>query len=139
MQKLSKMKFVIFVSLLWLLPSCATPPPNVPACKHLPQRLWEDPETKRLELRASPACWKAIKEPECGYCVRIVDGGEIWIGEKMLYNNKPWSQIREEAIILPAEESYAPLSTHIINSCKRLNCSKDATRFKVKLDRLSEK
>lgn len=51
---------------------------------------------------------------------------------------KPMSQYEAEAIILPAEESYAPLSVDLINLCKMSNCNKDVTKFKVKMDSISK-
>lgn len=35
---------------------------------------------------------------------------------------------------MPAQESYAPLSAHIINSCIQLKCDKEVTKFKVKVN-----
>lgn len=137
MQMLKWKNCALLGILSWLVINCASMPPNVPACKHLAQRLVENPKTKHLELHPSPACLKTIGEPECGYCVNIVKGEERYIGERGHFlNGKPWSQIKREAILLPAVESYAPLSTHIINQCRRLNCSNDVTRFKVKLDQV---
>ncbi len=95
--------------------------------------------TGHLLLTPSPTCLKQVGEPECGHCTYIVSGKEIYVGEAEKYqlNKKPWSQIQNEGIILPAVESYAPLATYIINSCKKMNCQDDVTRFKVKLDSLN--
>jgi hypothetical protein len=124
--------------LCFFLTSCATTPPNVPVCEHFAQRLWEDPQTGHTLLSPSPTCMEKIGEPECGHCVWIVEGQEAFLGEKEghLLNGKPWSQIRKESVYLPAKESYAPLATYVINSCKKLRCNDDLTKFKVKLDSL---
>lgn len=65
-------------------------------------------------------------------------GREIFIGEKPInfLNGKPWSKIRAEAVYLPSVEAYAPLSTYIINACKKMKCSNDVDRFKVALGNL---
>lgn len=82
---------------------------------------------------------KEIGEVECGHCTYIVSGKEIFVGEnqKTFLNGKPWSQLKIESILVPAQESYAPLSSYIINSCKKMNCSDDVTRFKIKVDTLN--
>jgi len=82
---------------------------------------------------------KQIGEPECGHCVWVVEGQEAFLGEGRghWWNGKPWSQLRRESVYLPAQESYAPLATYIINACKKMNCSDDVTKFKVKLDSLN--
>jgi hypothetical protein len=79
-----------------------------------------------------------IGEMSCGHCVYVVSGKEIFIGENApnQLNGKPWSAIKEEAVYLPAVESYAPLASYIINSCEKMNCNKQVTAFKVKLNSL---
>lgn len=69
-----------------------------------------------------------------------MSGKIIFVGEdeKNHFNGKPWSQLQSQSILVPAEESYAPLSTYIINSCKAANCSDDITRFKVKIDAVKD-
>lgn len=117
---------------------CTPRPPDVPACEHLGQRLTVDPVTGHDMLEASPTCMQEIQERECGFCVYIVSGRKIFIGENAphLLNGKPWSKIRTQSILLPAVESYAPLSAYIINSCKKMNCDDDVARFRVKLGTL---
>lgn len=134
MQK--NVKWQLFATSLLLLNSCAPKPPNVPACEHLGQHLSSDPISGHLLLTPSPTCLHSVGEPECGHCVLIVTGEEFFIGENSPYllNGKPWSKIRGEAVYLPAVESYAPLSAYIIDACKKMKCSDDVTRFKVKLD-----
>lgn len=138
------MRFVKFllliISFASLLSSCTPKPPDVPVCEKLIQRLATDPKTQHLMLTASPTCMKQIKEPECGHCTYIVSGKEIYVGEnpKTHLNGKPWSQIQKESILVPAQESYAPLASYLINSCEKMNCSKDIQRFKVKVDSLKE-
>jgi hypothetical protein len=136
---MNALKFLLSIILSLSLTNCTPKPPDVPVCEHLKQRLTTDPVTGHLILKASPVCMKEIGEVECGHCTYIVSGKEIYIGEneKFHLNKKPWSQLREESILMPAEESYAPVATYIINSCKKMNCSDDVTRFKVKLDSLN--
>lgn len=135
---LKESKWLLLGALLFLTNNCAPKPPDVPVCEYLTQHLSTDPGSGHLILTPSPTCLKQIGENECGHCVTIVSGAEIFIGEKEghLLNGKPWSQIRRQAVYLPAEESYAPLETYIINACEKMNCSKDVTKFKVKLDSL---
>jgi len=68
-----------------------------------------------------------------------VSGKEIYIGELPAHQlkGKKWSQLKAESVYMPAVESYAPLSTYIINTCKKDNCSSQVTGFKVKLDSLN--
>lgn len=80
-----------------------------------------------------------IGEFECGHGVYIMSQREIWVGEKKehFYNGKPWSQLKRESIFVPAVESYAPLTTYLIDSCKKMDCSEEVDRFKVKIDELT--
>lgn len=121
------------------LSSCAPKPPDVPVCENLSQRLSEDPVTHHLVLSGSPTCLKEIGELECGHCVLLVTGIESFIGENEPHrlNGKPWSQIKRESALIPVTESYAPLAKYIIDSCAKMNCSEDVTRFKIKLDALN--
>lgn len=138
---LRELRWLPFVCLSWLAlnSGCAPKPPDVPACESLTQRLSTDPKNGHLILTASPTCMKAIGEPECGHCVYIVSGKEIFVGEKSAFhlNEKPWSQLKQESVLLPAQESYAPLAAYTINACKKMNCSDDAGKFKIKLDTLN--
>lgn len=134
------MKWQHFAILSWLLISgCAPTPPDVPACEHMAQRLATDPVTGHMLLTPSPTCMKQISEPECGHCVYIVSGKEVFLGEQAGHwlNGKPWSKLRQTSVYLPVAESYAPLATYIINACKKMNCSDDVDKFKVKLDSLN--
>ncbi|RYG93861.1 MAG: hypothetical protein EON58_17485 [Alphaproteobacteria bacterium] len=105
----------------------------------LEQRLSTDKKTGHLMLTPSPTCMKEIGETTCGHCVYLMSGDEIFVGEKKenWLNGKPWSQLNRESVLLPAEESYAPLAAYIINSCEKMNCNDQVTRFKVKLDSLN--
>lgn len=137
---LKKLKWLLFViSCSFLTEACTPHPPDVPACEYLSQRLSTDPKTSHLILTPSPTCMKQINEVECLHCVFIVSGKEMFVGEKNghLYNNKPASLLKQQAVYLPAVESYAPLAAYIINSCKKMGCSDDVTKFKVKLDSLN--
>jgi hypothetical protein len=122
-----------------LLAGCTPKPPDVYVFEHLSQRLSTNPANGHLILTPSPTCMKKIQEVECGHGVSIVSGAEIFVGEapKYHFRKKPWSQLKRESVYVPAEESYAPLAAYIINSCKKMNCSEDVTRFKVKLDSLN--
>lgn len=135
--KLKWLPFVISFSLL--TSACAPKPPDVPACEQLSQRLYTDPVTQHQMLSPSPTCMKQIGEVECGHCVYIVSGNEVFIGEAKGHwlNGKPWSQIKASAVYLPAVESYAPLSAYIINACEKMGCNDDVDKFKVKLDSLN--
>lgn len=134
-----KFKWLPFIILSWLPTSCALKPPDVVTCEHFAQRLSSDPITGHLLLTPSPTCMKEIGEPECGHCVYIVSGREIFLGENDSHflNGKSWSKLRQQSIYLPAKESYAPLSAFIINACEKMNCSDDVARFKVKVDSLN--
>lgn len=102
------------------------------------QHIGTDPVTGHVLLIADPVCMKEIGEAECGHGVYIMTSRQIFVGEKEphLFGKKPWSQVKRESIYLPAEESYAPLASFIINTCKKNSCSDQVTRFKVKLDSL---
>lgn len=136
---LKKLKWLLFAISCASLIDCTPRPPDVPACEHMSQRLVTNPENDHLMLEPSPTCMKQIQESECGHCVFIVSGKEIFIGEKEehKYKGKPWSLLKQQSIYLPAEESYAPLAAYVINSCKKMGCSADVTRFKIKLDSLN--
>lgn len=132
------MKFISLITLFVSLTSCTKPPPDVPFCEHLSQRMATDPETKHLVLAPSPTCMKEIGEVECGHCTFSMSQKEIYIGEakKTWFNKKPWSQLHYESILVPAVESFAPVQAYIINACEAANCSGDVQRFKVKVNSL---
>lgn len=137
---LKKLRWLLFAILSWSLISGCTPkPPDVPACEHMASHLAVDGSTGHMVWAPSPTCMKQIGEPECGHCVWIVSGKEAFIGEQKGHwlNGKTWSKIRSQSAYLPAAESYAPLATYIIDSCKKMGCSDDVTKFKVKLDSLN--
>lgn len=136
MQKLNKQKYLLLIVLLGLQISCVKPP-NVPVCENLTQHLFVDLVTQHLVLTPSPTCLDKIKEPECGHCTFIMDGTEIYVGESTLYNKKKWSEIKQESIYVPAIESYAPLKTYIINSCKKMKCDSQVDAFRIKIDSLN--
>jgi hypothetical protein len=124
---------------LFFVLACSPKPPDVFVFENMTQRLSTDPATGHLMLTASPTCMERIKEPECGHGVSIVSGAEVFIGEAKgtWFGGKPWSQVKRESVYVPAVESYAPLATYIINSCKKMGCSADVDKFKVKLDSLN--
>lgn len=136
---LKKKKWSLFAISLFCLSSCTPKPPDVPACEHLGQHLSNDPATGHLLLNPSPTCMEEIGEPECGHCVFIRSGNIFFVGEKEghLYNKKPWSKLRQQSVYLPAEESYAPLAAYIIDSCKKMHCSEELEKFRIKLNSLN--
>lgn len=81
---------------------------------------------------------KEVGESECGHCSYTMEKKSIFVGEKEKYhfNGKPWSQLRRESILVPAQESYAPMITYMINACKKMNCDDEVNKFRVKLDSL---
>lgn len=129
-------------SILWcgLLASCTLvpKPPDVFAFKSLEPMMIIDEQTQHILLEPSPACMKAIEEVRCGYGVSIITGKEIFVGEnpETFFNGKSWSQLKDESVYLPAVESYSPLATYVINSCKKMECAGEVTRFKIKFDGL---
>lgn len=135
------MRLIILLILLSLLTSCATvsPPPDIPVFEYLEQHLSIDPTTGHSILKPSPACLKAIGEFECGHGVYVMSGREVYIGDlpKNQLNGKTWTQLKAEAVFMPAVESYAPMSTWIINTCKVASCSSEVDAFKIKLNSLN--
>lgn len=129
----------LLLTLSLLVYACAPTPPDIPACEHLSERFYKDPKTGHLTFSPSPTCMKEIGEPSCGHCVYIMSGRELFLGENPGHwmNNKPWSALRAQSVYLPAAESYAPLATYVINSCKKMGCSADVDKFKVKLNSLN--
>lgn len=128
--------FLLLTSVL----GCATPqPPDVPVFENLASHLGADPLTGHTVLRPSPACLAVIQESECGHGVYIMSGKQVYVGElpAHLLNGKKWSELRRQSVYVPAKESYAPISTYIINSCEKMGCNDQVTRFKVKLDSLN--
>jgi hypothetical protein len=122
-----------------LFSACSTAPPDIYVFEHLPERIYTDSSTGHITFAPSPTCMKEIGESSCGHGISIVSGKELFLGENPghWYNNKPWSVLRRQSIYLPAAESYAPLATYIINSCKKMGCSSDVDKFKVKLNSLN--
>lgn len=125
---------LLLIILSGLLVSCKQVPPDVPVCQHLEQRKIFDADSVTLKVRPSPACMMEIAEPECGQCTYIRSGKQIYIGNKKenWFNGKSWDDLRYSAVIVPSEESFAPILTYMINSCKASECNKDITRFKVR-------
>ncbi len=141
MNRLKLLRLLLSILLLSLLPSCTPKPPDVPVCENLSQVITKDLDSDHLIIHASPACKKNISELECGHCTYVISGKEIYVGNlrEHYFNRKSWNEIKAESILVPAEESYAPISTYIINSCKKMNCEESVDRFKVKLDALVNK
>ena len=107
--------------------------PDVPACRDIPSRVVN--REGRVFVEASPLCWEHTQELSCGHCVYIKSGREVFVGEseKTRLFGKKWSELRDQSVLLPAAESYAPLSVYLINSCKRLKCDGSVEKFLVKI------
>lgn len=151
LKKLSALPFVISFC---LLTSCTPQPPDIFVFEPLTQRVATNPVNGHLELHPSPLCMEKIKEVECGHGVSVMTGREVFIGEnpenmfdgldadpvtkKIFKVKKPWSKLRPQSMIIPALESYAPLSVYMINACKKMNCNDQVDRFRVKLNSLNE-
>ena len=133
------MKWLLLVVLSNLLTSCAVQPPDVVILTELNEHIGIDPITGHTILRPSPTCFEKIQELNCLYGVYTMSGKEVFIGNNPVnyFNGKSATQIKEESILMPAVESYSPMVTYIINSCKALNCNSDVTKFKVKIDSLN--
>lgn len=138
MKRQNKMKWLLLVALFALLINCSVQPPNIYIFEEMNEHMGIDPITGHTILRPSPTCYTKIQELSCLHGVATMTGDEIFIGElpEHFFNGKPASQIKEESILMPADESYSPMVTYIINSCKALNCNSDVTRFKVKIESL---
>lgn len=138
------LKCILFI-ILWfllieLLASCASKPPDIAVFENLQQHLGTDPVTQHLILKPSPACMlMKVPEPECGHGVYVMSGKEFFVGEdkQNLWKGKKWSAIKAESIYMPAVESYAPMTTYIINECKQNNCDNQVDAFKIKLNSLN--
>jgi len=141
MRKRNKTRWLPLIASCASLSNCATKPPDVPVCEDLVPRLSQDKETGHIVQTASPTCAREVGEISCGHCVLVVSGREFFVGEGKdhLLNGKPWSQIKASSVLLPAVESYAPLAEYVLDSCKRVNCDSDVTRFTVKLDAIPKK
>lgn len=139
MQKLNRLRCLPFVILLCLLIEACATPPNVYVFENLQQHLATDPVTTHLILTPSPTCMAQIGEVECGHGVSIISGDEIFIGElpTHLFNGKTWGAIKSESVYVPAVESYAPLSSYMIDACKKMNCSDQVDAFKLKINPLN--
>lgn len=139
MQKLNKMKSLVLIISLFLLSACNVTPPDVPVCEPLYQKLSNDPDTGHMILVPSPTCESQIGEIECGHCTYIMSGKEVYIGEGSAHwlNGKPWNLIKKQSVLVPAQESFAPLEAYIINSCKKMGCNNQVDAFKIKLNSLS--
>lgn len=137
MKRLSALLFGIL--LCWGISGCASipPPPDIFVFESMDQHLATDPVSGHLVLTPSPTCMAQIGEMSCGHGVSIMTGQELFVGETRLYKSKPWSQLKAESVFLPAVESYAPLATYLINTCKRFSCSAQLDAFRVKLNSLS--
>lgn len=137
---LQSKKRLLLLSLLSLsLLNCSVKPPNVFVFESLEQHLKTDDITKHIILSPSPTCMAKIGEPACLHGVAIMSGEEIYVGELPghFFNGKKASAIKAESIYVPAVESFSPLKTYIVNSCKKMNCDTSVDQFNVKLNSLN--
>lgn len=136
MKRLNKCKSKLLITLSFLLTSgCTLSPPDVAVFENLQQYLANDPVSGHLILKPSPTCMKEIGEAECGHGIFTVSKKQVFVGERPenYFNKKPWSVLRQQSVLVPAEESYAPMAAFIINSCKKNHCDKEVEKFKIKL------
>lgn len=138
---LKLLKFSLFATLSLSAIDCATlpPPPDIYAFERLDTHLSVDPVTGHQMLSPSPACMKQIQEMACGHGVAIMSGTEIYVGDlpAHMWKGKTWTQLKQESVHLPAVESYAPLATYMIDSCKRFNCNTQLDAFRIKINSLN--
>lgn len=115
------------------MPSCAIRPPDAMAFHELNAELDYDPITDHLLKKPSPACEKAIQEPSCGYGVSMLTGQTVFVGNSKghEWNGKTWDQIKAQSVLLPAQESFAPIADYIVNSCEKMHCNEEVDRFRV--------
>lgn len=132
------LRLLLFMTLCVSLLSCNKhQPPDVPVCQELSKRRIFNADTLELIEKPSPTCMIEIAESECGHCVWIVSGKEKFVGNKSenYLNGKSWTTIKEHSVLVPGEFSYAPITTYMINQCKRFNCHKEVGKFKVKFEK----
>lgn len=136
---LSALPFAILSCLA--ISGCASipPPPDIYVFESLEQHLSTDAATQHLIMTPSPTCLAQIGEAECGHGVAIMSGKEIFVGEALAHHfkDKPWSKLKEESVFLPAVESYAPLATYLINTCRKFGCNSQLNAFRIKLNALN--
>lgn len=141
MPKLRLLNVWLSAILLCCQISCATipPPPDIYVFEYLEQHLSTDPVTMHLILTPSPTCMAQVGEAECGHGVSIISGKEVFVGEAkaVQFKGKPWSMLKSESVFMPAVESYAPLATYLINTCRKFRCSNELNAFRVKLNALN--
>lgn len=134
--------FICWFVLAASLTACVVPP-DVPVCRALEPKLEKQyvPGVGDILVeRPNPTCQKAIGEPTCGFCVWTISDKTAYIGEnqKTRLFKKPWSTIRREAILTPPE-TYARLKGFVIDICKKSgDCSKDISRWRLKLNSLDQ-
>lgn len=142
MQRLRLLRLSLSLILCSLgIEGCATlsPPPDIFVFERLDQHLAVDPISGHEILTPSPACMAQIQEFSCGHGVAIMSGTEIYVGDLPAHQwkGKTWTSLKDESVHFPAVESYAPLATYLINSCKRFNCNASLDAFRVKLNSLN--
>ena len=131
------MRLLLALSVLIL--SACVQPPDFAVCRPLEMRS----ETKLVDgigqitvPRPNPKCMATIGESVCGFCVWTISNKIQYVGEskKTWHRGKPWSRIRKEAALVPAED-FAKVKEFVINICKKSEeCNKDIERWRLKLD-----
>lgn len=136
-------RIIILATLSGLVLSCTSI--DVPMCRKLKSKTVitkDEFGIPSITVRSNPKCAKAIGEPTCGYCEWTLTDKHQWVGEnkKHWLYGKPWSQIDEEATIVPSE-SMAKVKSELNKNCRDDDgpvgghC-KDAGKWRVKLDSL---
>lgn len=129
------------ISLCLGINGCATlpAPPDIFVFERLDTHLSIDPVTGHQILAPSPTCMQQIQEMSCGHGVSIMTGAEIYVGDAAGHGwkNKTWTELKQESVHLPAVESYAPLSTYMINACAKFKCNANLDAFRVKINSLN--
>lgn len=141
MQKLKLWKWLLFAILSCSAINCASipPPPDIFVFERLDQHLSVDPATGHKILAPSPMCMKMLQELSCGHGVAMMSGTEIYVGDAPNHGwkGKTWTEIKSESVHVPAIESFAPLETYLINTCRKFKCNSQLDAFRIKLDSLN--
>jgi len=131
---------VFFALTALLLSSCVSVPPDGPVCRPLVERVIEQKDAFGVVtkiVRPNPKCMKSCGEARCGYCVWMMSDRTQYVGEdkKFWLYGKPWSQIQQEATVVPSE-FMARLNAHMIKACKESGCDQQVNKWRVKWDSL---
>lgn len=95
-----------------------------------------DPRGRKLyDYRPNPVCMREIKEAECGRCSWTISEKTQYVGEakETWLDGLSWTDIKDTAVILPAK-SAAQVKAYILNQCKKTDCNKDISKWRIKID-----